>query len=103
MKNVPSQLHKLCVREDSIFTCLMVKNKFAITQILKADWRLFGTMTLIAKSKNLGMHSVFCHPIGPLPWLLANIDGTNENKQSYSRKTSRKYDFHYKIGSNSRE
>ena len=43
---------------------------------LKADRRLFGTMILIAKNRKLDMHAVFCHPLGPLPWSLANVDGT---------------------------
>ena len=44
--------------------------------IFKADWRLFGTMILIAKNRQLDMHTVFCHPLAPLPWSLANVDGT---------------------------
>ena len=44
--------------------------------ILKADRRLFGTMIVIAKNRKLDMHAVFCHPLGPLPWSLANVYGT---------------------------
>jgi len=43
--------------------------------ILRADRRLFATMILIAKNRKLDIHNVFCHPLGPLPWSLANPDG----------------------------
>ena len=42
--------------------------------ILKADRRLFGTMSFIAKNRELDMQAVFCHPLGPLPWSLADVD-----------------------------
>ena len=32
-------------------------------------------MILIAKNRKLDMHAVFCPPLGPLPWSLANVDG----------------------------
>ena len=44
--------------------------------ILKADHKLFGHMVLIAGSRNLDMKEVFQHPLGPIPWALANCDGT---------------------------
>ena len=44
--------------------------------ILKADHRLFGRMLLIALSRKLEIDPVLCHPLGPLPWSLANADGT---------------------------
>lgn len=44
--------------------------------ILKADHKLFGHMVLIATSRKLDMKSVLGHPLGPLPWLLGNCDGT---------------------------
>ena len=44
--------------------------------VLKADRRLFGNMVLIAQSRKLEMRDVLCHPLGPLPWALANPDGT---------------------------
>ncbi|KAG1714163.1 hypothetical protein GQR58_001793 [Nymphon striatum] len=43
---------------------------------LNADRRLFGNMVLIAQSRKLEMHDVLSHPLGPLPWTLANGDGT---------------------------
>ena len=50
--------------------------------VLKADHRLFGRMVLVAKSRNLQMKEVLQHPLGPLPWALANCDGTpKKNKQ----------------------
>ena len=55
--------------------------------ILKADRRLFSTMILIAKNRKLDMHEVFNHPLGPLPWSLANVDGTMKktNKAALSK------------------
>ena len=44
--------------------------------ILKADRRFFGIMVLIAKNRKLNMQDVFFHPLGSLPWSLANVDGT---------------------------
>lgn len=44
--------------------------------MLKADRRLFGHMVLIAQNRKLDMQKVLCHPLGPLPWSLANGDGT---------------------------
>lgn len=43
---------------------------------LKSDHRLFGKMVLIAQSRKLNMREIFCYPLGPLPWSLANADGT---------------------------
>ncbi|KAG1651832.1 Peroxidasin [Nymphon striatum] len=43
---------------------------------MKADRRLFGNMVLIAQSRKMEMHDVLSHPLGPLPWTLANGDGT---------------------------
>lgn len=55
--------------------------------MLKADHRLFGQMVLIATSRNLNMKEVLKHPLGPLPWSLANGDGTMKktNKAALSR------------------
>ena len=45
--------------------------------VLKADRKLFGQMVLIVHTKkNLDMRVVFAHPLGPLPWSLANEDGS---------------------------
>ncbi|KAJ8400910.1 hypothetical protein AAFF_G00392640 [Aldrovandia affinis] len=44
--------------------------------ILQADWKLFAHMVLVAESRHLQMSDVLSHPLGPLPWALANGDGT---------------------------
>lgn len=44
--------------------------------ILKADRKLFGQMVLIAESRKLQMSDVLAHPLGSLPWALANVDGS---------------------------
>ena len=43
---------------------------------LKAERRLFAQMIVIADCRNLQMSEVLAHPLGPLPWTLANPDGT---------------------------
>ena len=55
--------------------------------ILKADHKLFGNMVLIATSRNLDMREVLKHPLRPLPWALANCDGTlrKTNKAALAR------------------
>ena len=44
--------------------------------VLKADRNLFGHMILVAQSRELNMSDVLAHPLGPLPWALANGDGS---------------------------
>ena len=57
--------------------------------ILKADHKLFGRMVLIASSRNLHMQDVLKHPLGPLPWALANCDGTLKKTNKASSQTLR--------------
>ena len=56
----------------------LVKKKKAISNgkavMLKTDMSLFGRIIIIAQSGSLGMRDVFAHPLGPLPWSLANPD-----------------------------
>jgi len=54
---------------------------------LKADRRLFGQMVIIAESRKLQMRDVLAHPLGPLPWALANGDGSlhKTNKTALAR------------------
>ena len=42
--------------------------------VLKADRNLFGHMILVAESRQLHTKDVLAHPLGPLPWALANPD-----------------------------
>jgi hypothetical protein len=60
--------------------------------VLKADHRLFGRIILIASSRNLQMKDVLKHPLGPLPWALANCDGTlkKTNKASLAKHLEQK-------------
>ena len=44
--------------------------------ILKSDHKLFGHMLLVASSREVNMKDVLQHPLGPLPWALANDDGS---------------------------
>ena len=55
--------------------------------VLKAERNLFGQMILVAESRQLHMRDVLAHPLGPLPWALANPDGSirNTNKASLAR------------------
>ena len=56
--------------------------------ILKSDRKLFGHMLLVASSRQLNMKDVLQHPLGPLPWALANDDGSlkKTNKSALARK-----------------
>ena len=49
--------------------------------VLKADRNLFGHMIVVAQSREIDMKQVLSHPLGPIPWALANGDGslTQEN------------------------
>ena len=61
------------------FSNLDTKNvhaKKAQDVVLKADRKLFGQMILVAESRKLHMRDVLSHPLGPLPWALANADGS---------------------------
>ena len=56
--------------------------------ILKTDHKLFGHMVLVASSRKVEMKEVLQYPLGPLPWSLANCDGTlkKTNKAALARK-----------------
>ena len=55
--------------------------------VLKADRNLFGHMILVAQSRELHMRDVLAHPLGPVPWTLANADGSlrKTNKAALAR------------------
>ena len=55
--------------------------------VLKAEKRLFAQMIVIAECRNLQMSEVLARPLGPLPWTLANPDGTlrKTNKASLAK------------------
>ena len=61
------------------FSDLMKSKKSSTSNrevVLKADHKLFGHLVLVASTRNLDMAKVLCHPLGPLPWSLANCDGS---------------------------
>ena len=43
--------------------------------ILRADRDLFARMIVIAQGRELDMRDVLSHPLGPIPWALANENG----------------------------
>ena len=53
----------------------------------KAEKRLSAQMIAIAECGNLQMSEVLAHPLGPLPWTLAKLDGTlrKTNKASLAK------------------
>ncbi|MES9881053.1 MAG: hypothetical protein ABW185_09250 [Sedimenticola sp.] len=73
------------------FRSLRARRKTATSSnketILKADHHLFGRMLLIASSRKMDMKDVLQHPLGPLPWSLANCDGSPKktNKAALAR------------------
>ena len=69
--------------------------------ILKAGHKLFGHMVLITTSRKLSMQEVLQDPISPLPWSLANCDGTMKktNKATLGRKLEKKVSSAQRRGS----
>ena len=56
--------------------------------VLKADRNFFSQMILVAESRSVDMKDVMPpSPLGPLPWTLANADGSlrKTNKAAFSR------------------
>ena len=55
--------------------------------VLKAEKRLFAHIIVTAEWRNLQMSEVLVHPLGPLPWTLANPDGrcVKTNKASLAK------------------
>ena len=54
---------------------------------LQADMNVFANIVPVAGSRHLQMSEVLPHPLGPLPWALANGDGTprKKNKTALAR------------------
>ena len=44
--------------------------------VLKAERNLFVGIVVISQTRQLDMKDVLCHPLGPIPWSLSNVDGT---------------------------
>ena len=44
--------------------------------VLKADRNLFGHIIVVAQTRKLEMTKVLSYPLGPIPWALANADGS---------------------------
>ena len=44
--------------------------------VLKADRNLFGHIIVVAQTRKLEMKKVLSYPLGPIPWALANADGS---------------------------
>ena len=59
--------------------------------VLKAEIHLFGHMILVAQSRQLHVRDVLAHPLAPLPWDLANGDGSlrKTNKAGLARELER--------------
>ena len=74
---------------------LTVANGNSKEKVLKADHTLFGHMVLIATSRKQDMRAVLARPLGPLPWSLANCDGTlkKTSKVSLARQLERTVSF----------
>ena len=56
--------------------------------VLKAERNLFSQVILVADSRSVNMKDVLAHPLGSLPWALANTDGSlrKTNKGALARK-----------------
>ena len=44
--------------------------------VLKADRNLFGHVIVVAQTRKLEMKKILSYPLGPMPWALANADGS---------------------------
>ena len=44
--------------------------------VLKAYRNLFGHIIVVAQTRKLEMKQVLSYPLGPIPWTLANADGS---------------------------
>ena len=44
--------------------------------VLKADRNIFSQMILVPESRSVNMKDVLAQSLGPLPWALANADGS---------------------------
>ena len=44
--------------------------------VLKSDRNLFGHIIVVAQTRKLEMKKVLSYPLGPIPWALANADGS---------------------------
>ena len=62
--------------------------------MLKADRNLFGHIILVAQSRELHMRNMLSHPLGPVPWALANVDGSlrKTNKAILARELGKERD-----------
>lgn len=45
------------------------------TVVLKAEKGLFGQIIVKAEHRSISMADVLCHPLGPMPWALATLQG----------------------------
>ena len=56
--------------------------------IIESDKKSFAQMVLVAESRTLHMKQVLAHPLEPIPWALANGDGSlrKTNKVALARK-----------------
>ena len=52
--------------------------------VLKADRTLCARIIVIAEARQLSMKEVLSHPLGPLPWSLAALDGSLKKKTAKS-------------------
>lgn len=90
---VPTTKFHDTMKKQKLKTFAHIKKRSSTEQtqgkqvVLKADRNLFGHMLLIAQSRQLQLKDVLAHPLGPLPWTLANSDGTlrKTNKAALAR------------------
>ena len=43
---------------------------------LTAEKNIFGRIVIMSQQRNIEMKEIFCYPLGPIPWALANSMGT---------------------------
>lgn len=81
------KMNKQSLKTFSNVSTKTYHEKKAQEVVLKADRKVFSHMTLVAQSRKVNMRDVFAHPLGPMPWALANADGSlrKTNKAALAR------------------
>lgn len=86
-KNFYEPLKKMKLKTFSSMREKKKTTRGNVETVLMADHQLFSRMLLLASTRKLDMKDVLKHPLGPLPWALANCDGSlkKTNKSALGR------------------
>lgn len=77
-KGLPTTKFHDTMKTDKTFNSLYKKKEVkpkGRAIILKADRSLFGRIIVMTQARSLRMEDIFCHRLGPLPWVLSTPEG----------------------------